>query len=135
MDFHGSKATIADLEWVRASGIGARLRALADAGVPVLGICGGFQMLGDELRDPIGIEGSRGRVRGLGLLRTRTTFGPRKRTEQVTGRVRSGGFANLEGIELGVWEFNGDAIRFYEQLGYTTLSRMMSKPLRDPSGS
>ena len=108
----GSKATIADLEWVRASGIGARLRALADAGVPVLGICGGFQMLGDELRDPIGIEGSRGRVRGLGLLRTRTTFGPRKRTEQVTGRVRSGGFANLEGIELGGYELHlGDTER------------------------
>jgi len=42
---------------------------------------------------------------------------------------------DLEVIELGVWEFNDDAIRFYEQLGYTTLSRMMSKPLRDLSGS
>lgn len=108
----GSKATIADLEWVRASGIGARLRALADAGVPVLGICGGFQMLGDELRDPSGIEGSTAPVRGLGLLRARTTFGPRKRTVPVSGRVRSGGFAKLDGIELSGYELHqGDTER------------------------
>lgn len=86
----GSKATVADLEWLRASGLAARLRALADAGVPIVGICGGFQMLGQELADPSHVEGDRVRVRGLGLLPVRTTFTREKRTVPVEGRVLRG---------------------------------------------
>src|SRR5262249_14700409 len=52
----GSKATIPDLTWVVERGLGARIDWLARHGTPVLGICGGFQMLGDRLRDPLGIE-------------------------------------------------------------------------------
>lgn len=85
----GSKATIDDLGWLRERGIGARIRALADAGVPVLGICGGFQMLGAELHDPRGAEGVPGRVRGLGLLPARTTFTDAKRTVAVAGAIVS----------------------------------------------
>lgn len=93
----GSKSTIADLEWLRRSGLGARVRALADAGVPVLGICGGFQMLGEELADPKGIEGDPSRVRGLGLLPVRTTFTSEKRAVPVEGRVLSSGFIGCDG--------------------------------------
>ncbi len=84
----GSKATIADLEWLRATGLGARLRALVDTGVPVLGICGGFQMLGEELHDPGGVEGQAVRVHGLGFLPVRTTFTREKRTAPVEGHVQ-----------------------------------------------
>jgi adenosylcobyric acid synthase len=83
----GSKATIDDLEWMRSAGIGARVLALADAGVPVLGICGGMQMLGTVLDDPDGVEGPRRRVRGLGLLPVRTRFAARKRTAAVRGKL------------------------------------------------
>ncbi|MBM4421598.1 MAG: cobyric acid synthase [Chloroflexi bacterium] len=86
----GSKTTIADLEWLRRGGIGARLRALADAGVPVLGICGGFQMLGESLTDPDGVEGPAATVRGLALLPARTSFTRVKRTVRVTGEVAAG---------------------------------------------
>ena len=85
----GSKATIADLEWLRGCGLGARIRALADAGVPILGICGGFQMLGVELHDPHGADGAPARVHGLGLLPARTRFTDAKRTVPVAGAVAS----------------------------------------------
>ncbi len=105
----GSKSTISDLEWLRATGIAARLRALVDAGVPVVGICGGFQMLGEELRDPLGVEGPVEQVRGLGLLPVSTTFGREKWTVPVTGRVEEGSILGgselrLEGYELHLGE-------------------------------
>ncbi|MBI2324741.1 MAG: cobyric acid synthase [Chloroflexi bacterium] len=83
----GTKSTIDDLEWVRASGIGARIVALADAGVPIVGICGGLQMLGTALDDRAAVEGPSRRVRGFGLLPVRTRFAARKRTVPVTGSV------------------------------------------------
>lgn len=104
----GSKTTIADLEWLRDVGIGPRLRSLADAGVPILGICGGFQMLGMTLRDPDGVEGPARTVRGLGLLPVSTTFRAAKRTVPVRGRLVDGGALvaerdlELRGYELHV---------------------------------
>src|SRR5207244_4497176 len=85
----GSKATIDDLEWLRASGVGARVLALADAGVPIVGICGGMQMLGTRLDDREGIEGAPRMVRGLGLLPVRTRFVAAKRTVPVSGSVHA----------------------------------------------
>jgi adenosylcobyric acid synthase len=109
----GTKATIADLEWMRATGIAARVLALADAGVPLLGICGGFQMLGRTLADPGGVEGSATHVRGLGLLPVRTVFVAEKRAVVVRGRVVQGGiFAGLAGAELTGYELHvGDTTR------------------------
>jgi adenosylcobyric acid synthase len=106
----GSKSTLADLEWLRASGLGARLRALADAGVPIIGICGGFQMLGRSLADASGADGTAGSARGLGLLTVATTFRDRKVTLPVTGRIRHGGaFAELAGSEFRGYELHAGA--------------------------
>ncbi len=103
----GSKATIPDLEWLRASGLAARVVALVDAGVPVLGICAGFQMLGRELADPAGVEGPAMRVRGLGLLPARTVFAAAKRTVSVRGRVSHGGmFERLAAAEFTGYELH-----------------------------
>ena len=103
----GSKSTIADLEWLRAGGLAARVVALADAGVPIVGVCGGFQMLGRAIVDPSGVDGRSAAVRGLGLLPVRTTFAREKRTLTVTGRVGSGGaFAELAGSELAGYELH-----------------------------
>ncbi|HZP95541.1 MAG TPA: cobyric acid synthase [Candidatus Limnocylindria bacterium] len=102
----GSKSTIADLEWLRDAGLGARACALADAGVPVVGVCGGFQMLGEVLDDRDGVEGDARRVRGLGLLPVRTVFRAAKRTVPARGTIagdvlgaRIGGLP-VEGYEL-----------------------------------
>lgn len=83
----GTKSTIADLEWLRRSGLAAAVRERAAAGTPVLGICGGFQMLGRRIHDPERVESDAGSVDGLGLLDTETTFAGDKRTVRVDGEL------------------------------------------------
>src|SRR5215212_7556228 len=83
----GTKTTVADLEWLRATGLAARLAALPARGMPLLGICGGFQMLGLAIHDPHGSESTRATVPGLGLLPVDTTFATTKRTVRVRGEV------------------------------------------------
>jgi adenosylcobyric acid synthase len=71
----GTRTTIADLAWLRQRGLDRAILAHARAGRPVLGICGGFQMLGRTVADPLGVEGARGEiVEGLGLLDATTEF-------------------------------------------------------------
>jgi adenosylcobyric acid synthase len=75
----GTRATIADLAWLRARGLDRAVLAHARRGRPVLGICGGFQMLGRTIADPDGVEGEPGAVvDGLGLLDVRTDFAREK---------------------------------------------------------
>ncbi len=69
----GTKATLGDLAWLRACDLDAALRQHAEMGGLVLGICGGYQMLGLEIHDPLGVEGG-GCQEGLGLLPVRTAF-------------------------------------------------------------
>ncbi|BBZ01755.1 cobyric acid synthase [Mycolicibacterium chitae] len=74
----GTRATLADLAWLRSRGLDRAVTAHAAAGKPLLGICGGFQMLGTVIRDPAGVEGAAAEVPGLGLLDVETTFGAAK---------------------------------------------------------
>jgi adenosylcobyric acid synthase len=78
----GSKATVGDLVQLTGSGMAEALRAAAGRGTWLLGLCGGYQMLGEELQDPAGTEGGPASFPGLGLLATRTTFQPDKVTQQ-----------------------------------------------------
>ena len=90
----GTKSTMADLLWLRQSGLEAAVQKAAAAGTPVIGICGGYQMLGRTIRDPEQVEAAgRTELAGMGLLETETTFAPRKVQTQVQGR-----FAGLEGL-------------------------------------
>ncbi len=82
----GTKNTIADLRYLQETGLAAQIVAFAQAGGRVLGICGGFQMLGQEVRDPLGVEGPVARAPGLNLLPVVTTMAGEKTTTQVTGR-------------------------------------------------
>ena len=76
----GTKATLVDLTWMRERGLDRCVRALAAQGTPTIGICGGYQMLGELLEDPHGVEGPAGeRAEGLGLLPAMTRFAPEKR--------------------------------------------------------
>jgi len=79
----GTKSTMADLAWLRERGLATAINRHRDAATPILGICGGFQMLGLELVDEDGVE-ARGRVPGLGLLPVTTTFLAEKRTCRVS---------------------------------------------------
>lgn len=82
----GSRATLADLAWMRSRGLDRAVLAHAAAGRPVLGICGGFQMLGRTISDPDGVEGAAGAVEpGLGLLDATTTFAREKVLRLPTG--------------------------------------------------
>lgn len=83
----GSKSTAADLAWLRASGIVGAIESRAREGKPVLGICGGCQMLGEAIDDPHGAESTETQVCGLGLLALRTRFEQEKITAQVLARV------------------------------------------------
>lgn len=104
----GTKSTMADLEYVRRQGLDRAIVSLAEAGTPVAGICGGYQILGRVISDPGGVEGTSGSVPGLGLLDIDTVFQPEKRTVQVKARVVSdaGLFAGLSGVEVSGYEIH-----------------------------
>ncbi len=82
----GTKATIADLAFLRAQGWDIDIAAHVRRGGALLGICGGYQMLGEHIADPDGIEGAAGSVAGLGYLPVTTRLTPDKRVVEVTGR-------------------------------------------------
>lgn len=84
----GSKATIADLQLLQSSGFASQIQTYAQAGGMVLGICGGFQMLGERIADPQGIEGPVTAIPGLGLLPIQTVMYPQKVTRQRTTQAR-----------------------------------------------
>jgi adenosylcobyric acid synthase len=84
----GSKSTVADLDVLRRSGLADAVREAAAGGIPVLGICGGYQMLGRRIDDPDRVESDRPSVEGLGLLQVVTAFAGIKDTARV--RVRLG---------------------------------------------
>ena len=91
----GTRATVADLAWLRDTGMAEVIAARAEKGLPVLGICGGYQMLGREIDDQV--ESGAGRVAGLGVLPARVAFGARKRLGRPAGR---GYGAEVAGYEI-----------------------------------
>jgi adenosylcobyric acid synthase len=98
----GSKATIADLAALRAAGFDTDIAAHARRGGRVLGLCGGYQMLGRKVADPDGIEGPPGEVAGLGLLDVDTVLAAEKRLEAAHGATHDGApFAGYE-MHMGV---------------------------------
>ena len=95
----GSKSTLADLAFLRAEGWDIDLAAHARRGGWVLGLCGGYQMLGERIADPAGVEGAPGEAAGLGLLAVSTEIAPRKRLGAVTGACALSG-APVRGYEM-----------------------------------
>jgi adenosylcobyric acid synthase len=101
----GTRNTIHDLDWLWRTGLGAAVRARASSGTPVLGICGGYQMLGVTVADPHGIEAG-GTCPGLDLLDVHTVLEPVKETRWTDACVR----CTVPGLPLGV----GTDVRGYE---------------------
>ena len=123
----GTKSTIADLAWLRQTGLAATVLTQAAAGTPVIGICGGYQMLGRRIHDPEHVESDAEAVDGLGLLDAETTFAADKRTVRVDGELL-GGAAGAAADPLGP---PGTPLRGYEiHMGRTTLGSGAAPLLR-----
>jgi adenosylcobyric acid synthase len=102
----GSKATIADLRALRAAGWHIDLAAHLRRGGRVFGICGGYQMMGRSVADPLGLEGPPGAAEGLGLLDVETIFGAEKILTRVSGETIAEG-ASFTGFEMHVGRTDG----------------------------
>lgn len=104
----GTKNTMEDLLVIRQNGLEAAVLKHAAAGKPVFGVCGGFQMMGEELSDPHGVEHG-GKIKGMGLLPARTVFEPQKTRTRVSGTFKgeiSGIFSDLSGVEFTGYEIH-----------------------------
>ena len=103
----GTKGTTDDLDWLHRQGLAERVLTHARQGGAVLGICGGYQMLGQTLSDPQGVERG-GSMPGLGLLDTRTVFAGEKTRKQVQGHLPSldSVFAPLSGAPYEAYEIH-----------------------------
>jgi adenosylcobyric acid synthase len=111
----GSKATIADLAALRAAGFDIDIAAHRRRGGMILGLCGGYQMLGRTIADPGGVEGPPAAVEGLGLLDVATTLSAEKRLEPVRGTSNDDApFAGYE-MHMGVTE-GADCARPFARL-------------------
>lgn len=95
----GSKSVRSDLHWLREAGWEAHIRRHLRYGGKLIGICGGYQMLGRQVHDPLGIEGAPGSSAGLGLLELETTLEAHKQLRNVTGTLALNG-AVVSGYEI-----------------------------------
>jgi len=86
----GSKSTVSDLRWLRDTGLAGWIIAQHRRGATIVGVCGGFQMLGRRIDDPAGVESSEATVEGLGLLPAQTVMEPVKTTAVRAARSRGG---------------------------------------------
>lgn len=101
----GSKSTIGDLAGLRAQGWDVDIAAHVRRGGRVLGICGGYQMLGHKVHDPDGLEGPAGSADGLGLLDVETVLSPEKALTRVTGTSAKG--EPISGYEIHIGRTDG----------------------------
>jgi len=104
----GTKSTVDDLRHLRQSGLAEEIQRQAGKGTPVVGICGGYQMMGKSILDPQGVESAEPEVSGLGLLDVVTTFIPEKSTRQVRAQVLSdrGLLDGMKGQEITGYEIH-----------------------------
>lgn len=102
----GTKNTIDDLKEIKDNGIASEIIKASKRGTVVMGICGGFQMMGEKIKDPHGIESSIKEIPGLGILELETVMEKEKNTRQYTGTL-----ANCKGLLAGL---DGEKISGYE---------------------
>mgnify|MGYP002289843258 CR=1 FL=1 len=114
----GTKNTMGDLKWTRQNGLEAVITRMAGKGTPVIGVCGGFQMLGTSLDDPHGVEEG-GTMRGMELLPIRTIFAEKKTRTRVTGTARfseDGEPVKISGYEIHMGETIRDGGRNFSEI-------------------
>lgn len=115
----GTKNTMADLKWMRENGLEAAILKEQQKGTVIFGICGGYQMLGELLEDPEGVEEG-GMLRGMGLLPVQTVFTGEKTRTRVSGEIQK-----VSGVLQGLF---GKKLEGYEiHMGVTTVSENQRK--------
>lgn len=120
----GTKNTMGDLKWLRESGMEKAIVKAHNAGTVVFGICGGYQMLGELLSDPEGIEEG-GEMRGIGLLPMKTVFADNKTRTRTEGTFEniSGMLSGLSGMKLEGYEIHmGQSTPTKEMSGLTSIT-------------
>ncbi len=103
----GTKSTISDMQSIRNSGMEVEIRNCAESGIPVFGICGGYQIMGRKISDPYNIECG-GEIDGMGLLDIETIFERQKTRMQVSGQIKNIGgiFSELSGKRFDGYEIH-----------------------------
>ena len=134
----GTKNTISDLLYLKETGLFRRIQAYAGAGGRVVGICGGYQILGQEVRDPLGVEGDPRTEPALGLLPVVTTMAGDKTTTQVEARApdpRAGGVLSAYEIHMGVTEPRGEGRPAFEIISRNGQPLTVADGWMSPDGS
>jgi adenosylcobyric acid synthase len=106
----GSKAVQADLEWLRTQGHDTAIARHLRYGGKLIGLCGGYQMLGRMLHDPQGLEGTPRSIPGLGLLDCETTLEAEKQLRNVSGTLTQPGDPAMAGYEIHMGVTHGPAL-------------------------
>ncbi|MGI6031650.1 MAG: cobyric acid synthase [Eubacteriales bacterium] len=121
----GTKNTMGDLKWLRSCGLEAEILKRHSAGTPVMGICGGYQMLGRTLADPYGAEEG-GTMEGMGLLPLRTVFAMEKTRTRAEGQIQplEGVLAPMSGARAEGYEIHMGETEFLQEVGNMTRLRV-----------
>ena len=133
----GTKSTMADLEYLRGIGLTEQVVAHARSGAPVIGICGGYQMLGELLLDPDGVESHRADAAGLGLLPVTTVFQPAKSTQQTEALVTIGHglLADCTGLTLKGYEIHMGMTQAHPARAPFQITSRSGRPVNDSDGA
>ena len=128
----GTKNTMEDLQWMRQSGMEAAVLKQAAKGRIIFGICGGYQMLGETLSDPYGIEAG-GTMKGMGLLPMDTVFENEKTRTRVSGTFTQveGELRELSGVQLEGYEIHMGVTSLKDTARVLQRSRIMQLPRRE----
>jgi len=131
----GTKTTIADLAWLRRNGLAKAIIDFARRGGAVVGICGGYQMLGETIQDPAHVESSEESAPGLGLLPVTTRFLAEKATFQSTASIRGGDgwLSSLEGQTVHGYEIHMGETRGSD--AWLDISSRNGQPVRVADGA
>jgi len=126
----GTKGTITDLVFLYKTGLAEKIIEKARSGTPVFGMCGGYQMLGRRVTDPVGAESDTTEAEGLGLLEMDTVFEAEKITSQVKGKVEAGWglLAGMQGIEVTGYEIHMGRSRGQESGFVFTVTDSVNTP-------
>ncbi len=133
----GTKSTLHDLAWLWQRGLATHIRKLAQGGCAVFGICGGYQMLGGRISDPVGAEAAAGAVEpGLNLLPVETVFAPAREkvtvrtTAQMHASARRGLFAHLNGSPFSAYQIHmGRTAPYAEETGGNTAFQLTNEEM------
>jgi len=131
----GTKSTMDDLAWLRARGFDQAIQRHAQRGRAVVGICGGYQMLGEVVRDPDHVESKLDSAPGLGLLSIETIFAGDKATHQASAQVQNGPgwLAALEGQTVTGYEIHMG--RTQGQIPFLEITERSGQPVGRPDGA